>query len=57
MNVNSAETQDWRRQIATEVATIYAQDPRVVAVALGGSVAQGSTDRYSDADIYCSSGR
>ena len=49
----SAETQDWRRQIATEVAAIYAHDPRVVAVALGGSVARGSTDRYSDADIYC----
>lgn len=52
-NVTSPEAQDWRRQIATEVAAIYARDPRVVAVTLGGSVARGSTDRYSDADIYC----
>jgi len=52
-NVTNAEKQDWRRQMATEVAALYARDSRVVAVALGGSVARGSTDRYSDADIYC----
>ena len=45
--------QDWRQQLATEVASIYARDARVVAVAIGGSVARGSADRYSDADIYC----
>ena len=49
----SVETQDWRWQLATEVASIYSCDPRVIAVALGGSVARGLTDRYSDADIYC----
>lgn len=49
---DNPKTQDWRRPLSAQVAAIYTQDPRVVAVALGGSVARGQTDCYSDGDIY-----
>jgi len=40
-----------RRAFAGEIAGAYAGDPRVAAVLLGGSAAQGHADRYSDLEL------
>ena len=37
--------------LAKEVARIYSDDPRVVAVIAGGSVSRGCADEYSDVEI------
>jgi hypothetical protein len=41
----------WRRKLATRIAPIYAANPHVVAVLLGGSAARGHSDRYSDIEL------
>ncbi|WP_026332640.1 nucleotidyltransferase domain-containing protein [Deinococcus apachensis] len=42
---------EWRRDIAVGVAQIYARNPNVVAVILGGSSARGHADRFSDIEL------
>lgn len=41
----------WRRLFAQQLAPIYAVNPHVAAVILGGSTARGHADRYSDIEI------
>lgn len=41
----------WRRDIAVGVAQIYARNPNVVAVVLGGSSARGHADHFSDIEL------
>lgn len=41
----------WRRDRARRIAPHYAQHPKVVAVMIGGSVARGYADRYSDLEL------
>jgi hypothetical protein len=41
----------WRRDFAERIAPIYAVNPHVDAVLLGGSTASGLADRYSDIEI------
>jgi predicted nucleotidyltransferase len=47
--INSAS--QWRRAVAQRLAPIYAANPRVAAVMLGGSTARGHADRFSDIEI------
>lgn len=42
---------EWRLQLAREIATIYAEQPGVQMIGLGGSVAEGIADAYSDMDM------
>ena len=39
------------RQVAAYIASVYATHPAVRAVLLGGSIARGWGDRYSDLEI------
>lgn len=41
--------------VAVRVAAVFAEHPEVVAIAVGGSVARGIADEYSDLDlfVYC----
>jgi hypothetical protein len=41
----------WRTAVAEEIARAYAAQPDVLAVILGGSVARGWADRYSDVEL------
>jgi len=41
----------WRRTIAERVAAGYADQPKVAALALAGSIARGWTDRHSDIEL------
>jgi hypothetical protein len=41
----------WRYALAQEIAPIYAANPHVAAVIVGGSTARGHADRYSDIEI------
>jgi predicted nucleotidyltransferase len=41
----------WRLAMARRMAPIYATDPKVRAVIVGGSVARGCADRYSDVEM------
>lgn len=41
----------WRYSFAQRIAPIYAANPHVTAVILGGSVARGHADRYSDIEL------
>lgn len=45
------EASRWRLEQVREVAPIYLADPRVRAVMVGGSVARGWADRYSDVEV------
>jgi hypothetical protein len=45
------EPSRWRRVIAERAAAAYSADPKVAAVILGGSVARGHADRYSDIEL------
>jgi predicted nucleotidyltransferase len=45
------EASRWRLMRAREIAPIYLADPRVAAVMVGGSVARGCADRYSDVEV------
>jgi hypothetical protein len=45
------EASRWRLAMARVVAPVYAADARVRAVLVGGSVARGWADRYSDVEI------
>jgi hypothetical protein len=41
----------WRHTLAQQLAPIYAVNPHVAAVLLGGSTARGHADRYSDIEL------
>lgn len=41
----------WRHTIAKRLAPIYAANPHVAAVLVGGSTARGHADRYSDIEL------
>lgn len=41
----------WRADLARHVAPLYAANPHVAAVLLGGSTARGHADRYSDIEL------
>jgi hypothetical protein len=41
----------WRHAFAQPLASIYAANPQVAAVLLGGSTARGHADRYSDIEL------
>lgn len=41
----------WRRAIADHLAAIYAHNPHIAAVLLGGSTARGHADQYSDIEL------
>jgi hypothetical protein len=41
----------WRHMLAQQLAPIYAANPHVAAVLLGGSTARGHADRYSDIEV------
>ncbi len=45
------EASRWRLGRAREIAPVYLADPRVRAVMVGGSVARGWADRYSDVEV------
>lgn len=41
----------WRHTLARRLAPIYAENPHVAAVLVGGSTARGHADRYSDIEL------
>jgi hypothetical protein len=41
----------WRYALAQQLAPIYATNPQVAAVIVGGSTARGHADRYSDIEL------
>lgn len=41
----------WRQDLARRIAHVYAANPRVAAVILGGSTARGHADQYSDVEL------
>lgn len=41
----------WRSNLARSIALLYAANPLVAAVILGGSAARGHADRYSDVEL------
>jgi hypothetical protein len=41
----------WRSTIAEKLARLYAQNPQVAAVILGGSTARGHADQFSDIEL------
>lgn len=41
----------WRYEVACKLAPLYAANPHVAAVILGGSTARGHADKYSDLEI------
>jgi predicted nucleotidyltransferase len=45
------EASQWRHTFAQPLASIYAANPHVAAVLLGGSTARGHADRYSDIEV------
>jgi hypothetical protein len=45
-------TIQWRAALGQAIAAAYAVDPKVGAVALGGSVARGWADRHSDIELF-----
>jgi predicted nucleotidyltransferase len=45
------EASKWRLRLAKQIAPIYAQDPRVDAIAVAGSVGRGCADQWSDVEI------
>jgi len=47
--VNAAS--QWRHALVQQLAPIYAANPHVAAVLLGGSTARGHADRYSDIEL------
>jgi hypothetical protein len=42
----------WRRRVGERVAMAYAESSKVAATALGGSVARGWADEFSDVEIF-----
>lgn len=45
------KSSQWRYELAQQVAPIYAANPHVAAVVVGGSTARGHADRYSDIEL------
>jgi len=41
----------WRFDLAQKIAYLYAQNPHVAAVMMGGSTARGHADRFSDVEL------
>ncbi|MCO5198722.1 MAG: nucleotidyltransferase domain-containing protein [Anaerolineae bacterium] len=41
----------WRHALAAQIAPLYAANPHVAAVIVGGSTARGHADRYSDIEL------
>lgn len=50
-NAGMNEASIWRRDLARRIAPVYADNPKVAAVILGGSSARGCADRFSDIEI------
>jgi hypothetical protein len=46
------EATEWRAELGRRVAEAYVQDKKLAAAALGGSVARGWADRYSDVEVF-----
>jgi hypothetical protein len=42
----------WRRRVGEQVCKSYAESSRVAATALGGSVARGWADEFSDVEVF-----
>jgi hypothetical protein len=42
---------EWRYGIAKAIYLVYAENPKVAAIFLGGSTARGHADRYSDIEL------
>lgn len=45
------DASQWRCKLAQQVAPIYAANPHVAAVLVGGSTARGHADRFSDIEL------
>lgn len=45
------EASKWRLSIARDIAEVYADEPNVKAVLVGGSVGRGNSDTYSDTEF------
>jgi predicted nucleotidyltransferase len=45
------EASQWRRELVTQLAQLYADNSKVAAVMIGGSSARGHADQYSDVEI------
>lgn len=45
------EASHWRYVLAQKMAPVYSENPRVQLVEIGGSVARGWADRYSDIEL------
>lgn len=45
------DASQWRYKLAQQVAPIYAANPHVAAVLVGGSTARGHADRFSDIEL------
>ncbi len=45
------EMSQWRLAVAHRLASIYAHNPHIAAVLVGGSTASGHADRYSDIEL------
>ncbi len=41
----------WRQALAERISAVYARDPKVSVVLLGGSAAGGYADKYSDLEL------
>jgi hypothetical protein len=46
-----SEASDWRLAMARKIAPVYTGNPKVGAVIVGGSVARGYADQYSDVEM------
>src|SRR5262245_56324184 len=45
------EASQWRLALARQLAPLYAANPHVAAVLVGGSTARGHADRFSDIEL------
>lgn len=45
------EASKWRRGLVTQLAQLYANNPKVAAVMVGGSTSRGHADKFSDVEI------
>lgn len=45
------DASQWRYKLAQQVAPIYAANPHVAAVLVGGSTARGHAGRFSDIEL------
>jgi hypothetical protein len=45
------EASQWRHELVTQLAQLYADNPKVAAVMIGGSASRGHADQFSDVEI------